>query len=124
MSKKYTAAQIKAILHCVLTNAYSNIDSLSKEMAKLKKKDLSEVDSTFIDPETNEDATLKARLYSNTIILINDIISPAHDISLQLFNDDVHAFIKQCKEQQDRWMKLQEQIEKKKKEEKNGATNN
>jgi len=112
VSKKYTAAQVKAILHCVLTGAYSNIDSLSKELSKLKKVG----EEKFSEPDSGEDATLKARLYSNTILLLNDIISPAHDISLQLFEEQTHAFIKQCKDQQKKWLKIQDVIEKKKKE--------
>lgn len=106
MSKRYTASEVKAILFEILSNAYANIDALSDELRKLDSKGEGKLSVVDSDPDT----IAKGRLYSNTILLLNTMVSPAHEISLQLFDKKHHDFIKNCISQQKKWMALQEDI--------------
>lgn len=84
MSKKYNAAQTKAILSDVLCGAFEHMYSIQKELTKMAE-------------EKSEDPNIQAqaRTLTLTMTLINDIIHPAHKICYQIFKG-AEPFIDLC----------------------------
>jgi hypothetical protein len=90
MSKKYNAAETKAILKEVCDRTYSMIASAHKEMAKLQLTPEEMTSQDFSNPRINT-----ARYMSSMIVVLSDILSPAFKISLQLCAKENQTFIDQ-----------------------------
>jgi len=88
MSKRYTVMQLKDIIREMLNLGYTNLDSLSKELLKLK---ITEEEAKSND-ETNARLN-QAKTIISIMAIINDITHPGHAISLQLFPKENHNFI-------------------------------
>jgi len=90
MKTKYTPRQTREILKNMLNLGYSYIDSFGKELAKLQltPEEIKEND------QTNE-RLHKANTIVSTMTLINDILHPAHAISLSLMDQKSIPFITQ-----------------------------
>lgn len=82
--------QLKEIISGILYIGYTNIDSLSKELAKLQL--------TPEEMEENKPTNERLRtgnLIVSTMTMVNDVIHPAHSISLQLMPKENQNFIAQ-----------------------------
>lgn len=78
MSKKYTQRETKEILADVLAGAFEHMDAIVVELKKLGTEE-----EVAQDPVKNQ----RAKILTLTLISINDIVHPAHDIAYQIFND-------------------------------------
>lgn len=76
MSKNYTVKQMKEILNLMLSNALSHMYTLEQSALKLGIK----------NDGTDKPEVIKSyNIYSMNIMLINDIIHPAHNFCHSLF---------------------------------------
>jgi len=78
MSKKYTARETKEILSDVLAGAFEHMDAVVAELKKL---------GTSEEIQADPNKTARAKVLTLTLVCINDIVHPAHNIAYQLFND-------------------------------------
>lgn len=90
MKNKQTPRQTREILKNVLNLGYSYIDSFGKELAKLQ----------LTPEEIKENKPDNTRLHQasvivNTMTCINDILHPAHALSLSLMDQKSIPFITQ-----------------------------
>jgi hypothetical protein len=101
VSKKYTAYELKCILKEVLERGYTYIEELRSKLVELKLSD------TELKESPKGARLLEAERLMMLIASINDIIHPAHSLSLQLFPNDTHLFIEQCIKQYNELKKLE-----------------
>lgn len=95
MHKKNSRAYLEKTLVDLLTIAYEHMGSLAEASNKLN-----------ITDSSSEHDQNRAQLFSHTLTIINDIVHPAHQLSLEMF-PDAKPFIDYC-------IRMQEQaIEKK-----------
>lgn len=92
MSKRYNRAEIDEILRLVVSNGFSIIEHLGKELSALDVKE-----EDFQGKERTPKA-LRASLLMNTMAMINDMIHPAHKYSLRQFPAS-RPFVEECMRQ-------------------------
>jgi len=82
MSKRYTVKQMKTIMRFVALGALEHIDAIKREVQKIGK----------IDENTPEDLKKRAQILHLTLVCINDIIHPAHQLLYSLFDSTNHVY--------------------------------
>ncbi len=89
MHKTNSATHLKMILADVVSTAFQHMAAMAQE---LKELDITEANAK--DKTTQQIAI--AQTMSNMLTIINDVIHPAHDIAVQLFDKDVKEFVDYC----------------------------
>lgn len=89
MHKTNSATHLKMIVSDMLSLSFQHMAAMAQE---LKKLDITE--DNLKDKSPQEVAT--AQTMSNMLTIINDVIHPAHDIAVQLFDKDVKEFVDYC----------------------------
>ena len=104
MSKKYNAAETKAILKEVCDRSYSMIASGYNELAKLNLTPEEMMSLDFTDKRINT-----ARYLSSLIVVLSDCLSPAFKISLQLCTEENRPFIDQVMAKYDKYVETEKE---------------
>lgn len=89
MHKSNSATHLKMIVSDMLSISFQHMAAMANE---LKALDINE--ENIKDKTPQEIAT--AQTMSNMLTIINDVIHPAHDIAVSLFDKDVSEFIDYC----------------------------
>lgn len=89
MHKTNSATHLKMVVSDMLSLSFQHMAALAQE---LKALDINE--DNMKDKTRAEIAT--AQTMSNMLTIINDVIHPAHDIAVQLFDKDVSEFVDYC----------------------------
>jgi hypothetical protein len=88
MHKKNSVSHLRTVLSDVVSIGYEHLQSLAAELKKLD-----------VTPENYKDKSEhdinKSQMMANILTLINDVIHPAHNLSLELF-PDAKPFIDVC----------------------------
>ena len=90
MKIKNTPRQTREILKNVLNLGYSYIDSFGKELAKLQL-----TPEEIKENKPDNTRLQQASIIVNTMTVINDVLHPAHAISLSLMDQKSIPFITQ-----------------------------
>lgn len=89
MHKTNSATHLKMIVSDMLSLSFQHMAAMANE---LKELDITE--ENMKDKSPAQIAT--AQTMSNMLTIINDVIHPAHDIAVQLFDKDVSQFVDYC----------------------------
>lgn len=76
MSKNYTAKELEQLLRDILSNGYSHMESIIKELKKIESLNVDK-----LSPEYNN----RVRHLTMIMTLLNDVVHPAHKISYRYF---------------------------------------
>lgn len=95
MNRRYTGREVRQVLFEVLRNAYLHLEEITKEISKLNLKRKEDIEK--LSPEDHEKFQSLTLIYT----IMNDIIHPAHDVSLELFQGEgVKAMLEFCRNAQ------------------------
>ncbi len=89
MHKTNSATHLKMILADVVSTAFQHMAAMAKEL-----KDLDISEDNLKDKTREQIAT--AQVMSNMLTIINDVIHPAHDVAVSLFDEDFKEFVDYC----------------------------
>ncbi len=89
MHKTNSATHLKMVVSDMLSISFQHMAAMAQE---LKALDITE--DNMKDKTQAQIAT--AQTMSNMLTIINDVIHPAHDIAVQLFDKDVSPFVDYC----------------------------
>ena len=89
MHKTNSATHLKMIVSDMLSLSFQHMAAMAHEL-----KALDITDANIKDKTPAQIAT--AQTMSNMLTIINDVIHPAHDIAVQLFDKDVSEFVAFC----------------------------
>ncbi len=89
MHKTNSATHLKMILADVVSTAFQHMAAMAKEL-----KDLDITEDNLKDKTREQIAT--AQVMSNMLTIINDVIHPAHDVAVSLFDEDFKEFVDYC----------------------------
>ncbi len=94
MHKEHSSTHLKRILKDIVSIAFQHMGALASE---LKNLDINE--SNLKDKRQGD--LQAAETMSHLITIINDVIHPAHDMSIKLFDTvDVKEFVEYCQKNQ------------------------
>ncbi len=88
MHKKHSQSHMQQVVRDIVSIAYSHMADIAKELKKLEVTDENYVS---LDDETKK----KYNLFSQILTIINDVVHPAHKISLEMF-PHAKEFIDMC----------------------------
>lgn len=89
MHKTNSATHLKMVVSDMLSLAFQHMAAMATEL-----KTLDVTQENLKDKTPAQLATMQTM--SNMLTIINDVIHPAHDIAVQLFDKDVSEFVDFC----------------------------
>ena len=88
MHKKNSMSHLRTVLSDVVSIGYEHMQSLAAELRKL------DINDSNVKEKSQQDLN-RSQLLAHVLTLINDVVHPAHNLSLELF-PDAKPFIDVC----------------------------